>query len=247
MQNPRTGIFYLLCTSFQKYVAIGRVELSPSPLTLPLPATTKQVCGLLEEVGLEGRSASGITKMCTVPRWSHPRERRKKKQLCRMWPAPIEGFLFSTDLLFALLALADWWVARARGGRGQLCVAFSGSRREGTVGTYAAKMKFTQFLMKNGSVFGSPQQVERFSKFCPSPLSMKQFLDFGEFLAQLGRSVGHCRPSFIPSPPCTTTWQAFKSVTAFVYDDSWLQILNQHFWRDDVQTRLPRRFFFTLS
>lgn len=41
-------------------------------------------------------------------------------------------------------------------------------------------MKFTQFLMKNGSVFGSPKQVERFSKFCPSPLSMKQFLDFGE-------------------------------------------------------------------
>lgn len=41
-------------------------------------------------------------------------------------------------------------------------------------------MKFAQFLMKNGSVFGIPKEVERFSKFCPSPLSMKQFLDFGE-------------------------------------------------------------------
>lgn len=48
-------------------------------------------------------------------------------------------------------------------------------------------MKFTQFLMKNGSVFGSPKQVERFSKFCPSPLSMKQFLDFGEYPAPLPR------------------------------------------------------------
>ena len=41
-------------------------------------------------------------------------------------------------------------------------------------------MKFAQLLLKNGSVFGSPKQVERFSKFSPSPLSMKQFLDFGE-------------------------------------------------------------------
>uniref|UniRef100_A0AAQ5YM25 Protein-serine/threonine kinase n=1 Tax=Amphiprion ocellaris TaxID=80972 RepID=A0AAQ5YM25_AMPOC len=40
-------------------------------------------------------------------------------------------------------------------------------------------MKFAQFLLKNGSVAGIPKQVERFSKFSPSPLSMKQFLDFG--------------------------------------------------------------------
>ncbi|XP_061616392.1 pyruvate dehydrogenase kinase, isozyme 4 isoform X1 [Phyllopteryx taeniolatus] len=40
-------------------------------------------------------------------------------------------------------------------------------------------MKFAQFLMKNSSVAGIPKQVERFSKFSPSPLSMKQFIDFG--------------------------------------------------------------------
>uniref|UniRef100_A0A3B4TQX7 Protein-serine/threonine kinase n=1 Tax=Seriola dumerili TaxID=41447 RepID=A0A3B4TQX7_SERDU len=40
-------------------------------------------------------------------------------------------------------------------------------------------MKFAQFLLKNGSVAGIPKQVERFSKFSPSPLSMKQFIDFG--------------------------------------------------------------------
>uniref|UniRef100_H2UV59 Protein-serine/threonine kinase n=1 Tax=Takifugu rubripes TaxID=31033 RepID=H2UV59_TAKRU len=40
-------------------------------------------------------------------------------------------------------------------------------------------MKFGQFLWKNASVLGIPKQVERFSKFSPSPLSMKQFLDFG--------------------------------------------------------------------
>lgn len=41
-------------------------------------------------------------------------------------------------------------------------------------------MKFAQFLLKNGSVAGIPKQVERFSKFSPSPLSMKQFIDFGK-------------------------------------------------------------------
>lgn len=46
------------------------------------------------------------------------------------------------------------------------------------------KMRFGQFLLKNGSVLGIPTQVERFSKFSPSPLSMKQFIDFGK------RSVG---------------------------------------------------------
>uniref|UniRef100_A0A673AS92 Protein-serine/threonine kinase n=1 Tax=Sphaeramia orbicularis TaxID=375764 RepID=A0A673AS92_9TELE len=40
-------------------------------------------------------------------------------------------------------------------------------------------MKFAQFLLKNGSVAGIPKHVERFSKFSPSPLSMKQFIDFG--------------------------------------------------------------------
>ncbi|KAF3833744.1 hypothetical protein F7725_024948 [Dissostichus mawsoni] len=40
-------------------------------------------------------------------------------------------------------------------------------------------MKFAQFLLKNGSVAGIPKQVERFAKFSPSPLSMKQFIDFG--------------------------------------------------------------------
>uniref|UniRef100_A0A1A8U661 Protein-serine/threonine kinase n=1 Tax=Nothobranchius furzeri TaxID=105023 RepID=A0A1A8U661_NOTFU len=40
-------------------------------------------------------------------------------------------------------------------------------------------MRFTQFLLKNGSLAGIPKQVERFSKFSPSPLSMKQFIDFG--------------------------------------------------------------------
>ncbi|KAM9391142.1 pyruvate dehydrogenase (acetyl-transferring) kinase isozyme 2, mitochondrial-like [Salvelinus alpinus] len=39
-------------------------------------------------------------------------------------------------------------------------------------------MKLTQFLLKNSSI---PKQalVDRFSKFSPSPLSMKQFIDFG--------------------------------------------------------------------
>lgn len=43
-----------------------------------------------------------------------------------------------------------------------------------------SKMRFAQLLLKNGSLAGIPKQVERFSKFSPSPLSMKQFIDFGK-------------------------------------------------------------------
>ncbi|XP_012688362.1 pyruvate dehydrogenase kinase, isozyme 4 [Clupea harengus] len=39
-------------------------------------------------------------------------------------------------------------------------------------------MKFAQLLL-NGAKSNIPKQVDRFSKFSPSPLSMKQFLDFG--------------------------------------------------------------------
>lgn len=39
-------------------------------------------------------------------------------------------------------------------------------------------MKFAQLLL-NGAKSNIPKQVDRFSKFSPSPLSMKQFIDFG--------------------------------------------------------------------
>ncbi|XP_051520307.1 pyruvate dehydrogenase (acetyl-transferring) kinase isozyme 2, mitochondrial-like [Myxocyprinus asiaticus] len=40
-------------------------------------------------------------------------------------------------------------------------------------------MKFAQLLLKNNSKLNIPKQVDRFSKYSPSPLSMKQFIDFG--------------------------------------------------------------------
>ncbi|KAJ8273336.1 hypothetical protein GJAV_G00100460 [Gymnothorax javanicus] len=40
-------------------------------------------------------------------------------------------------------------------------------------------MKFAQFLMKNSARTNILRDVDRFSKFSPSPLSMKQFIDFG--------------------------------------------------------------------
>uniref|UniRef100_A0A8C5HV92 Protein-serine/threonine kinase n=1 Tax=Gouania willdenowi TaxID=441366 RepID=A0A8C5HV92_GOUWI len=43
----------------------------------------------------------------------------------------------------------------------------------------AANPQTLAFLLKNGSAAGIPRLVERFSKFSPSPLSMKQFIDFG--------------------------------------------------------------------
>lgn len=45
----------------------------------------------------------------------------------------------------------------------------------------AATMKFVRFIMKNAALASVPKHIEHFSKFSPSPLSMKQFLDFGEY------------------------------------------------------------------
>uniref|UniRef100_A0A8C8MKB4 Protein-serine/threonine kinase n=1 Tax=Oncorhynchus tshawytscha TaxID=74940 RepID=A0A8C8MKB4_ONCTS len=40
-------------------------------------------------------------------------------------------------------------------------------------------MKFVRFIMKNATLANVPKHIEHFAKFSPSPLSMKQFLDFG--------------------------------------------------------------------
>lgn len=39
--------------------------------------------------------------------------------------------------------------------------------------------------MKNAALASVPKHIEHFSKFSPSPLSMKQFLDFGEYRSAL--------------------------------------------------------------
>ncbi|XP_072304573.1 pyruvate dehydrogenase (acetyl-transferring) kinase isozyme 2, mitochondrial [Eucyclogobius newberryi] len=44
-------------------------------------------------------------------------------------------------------------------------------------------MKFVRFIMKNAALASVPKQIDHFSKFSPSPLSMKQFLDFGSINA----------------------------------------------------------------
>lgn len=46
-------------------------------------------------------------------------------------------------------------------------------------------MKFVRFIMKNAAMASAPKHIEHFSKFSPSPLSMKQFLDFGEYRSSL--------------------------------------------------------------
>ncbi|XP_019749298.1 pyruvate dehydrogenase (acetyl-transferring) kinase isozyme 2, mitochondrial [Hippocampus comes] len=44
-------------------------------------------------------------------------------------------------------------------------------------------MKFVRSIMKNAALASLPKHIEHFSKFSPSPLSMKQFLDFGSINA----------------------------------------------------------------
>lgn len=43
-----------------------------------------------------------------------------------------------------------------------------------------SKMSFVRSLMKAAALANVPKHIDHFSKFSPSPLSMKQFLDFGE-------------------------------------------------------------------
>uniref|UniRef100_UPI0037E81AB3 pyruvate dehydrogenase (acetyl-transferring) kinase isozyme 2, mitochondrial-like n=1 Tax=Semicossyphus pulcher TaxID=241346 RepID=UPI0037E81AB3 len=42
-----------------------------------------------------------------------------------------------------------------------------------------SKMKFVRSLVKTAALANVPKHIDHFSKFSPSPLSMKQFLDFG--------------------------------------------------------------------
>ncbi|XP_074553576.1 pyruvate dehydrogenase (acetyl-transferring) kinase isozyme 2, mitochondrial-like [Halichoeres trimaculatus] len=43
----------------------------------------------------------------------------------------------------------------------------------------SSKMKFVRSLLKTAALANVPKHIDYFSKFSPSPLSMKQFLDFG--------------------------------------------------------------------
>lgn len=40
-------------------------------------------------------------------------------------------------------------------------------------------MKFVRFMMRNAAMLNVPKHIDFYAKFSPSPLSMKQFLDFG--------------------------------------------------------------------
>ena len=42
-------------------------------------------------------------------------------------------------------------------------------------------MRLLRCLRKRAALAGVPTYIEHFSKFSPSPLSMKQFMDFGEY------------------------------------------------------------------
>lgn len=45
-----------------------------------------------------------------------------------------------------------------------------------------SKMQFVRSLIKAAALANVPKHIDHFSKFSPSPLSMKQFLDFGEYI-----------------------------------------------------------------
>ena len=69
---------------------------------------------------------------------------------------------------------------RAAGGRGLRARGQRGGRGRGAGGRGAA-MRLLRCLRKRAALAGVPTYIEHFSKFSPSPLSMKQFLDFGGY------------------------------------------------------------------
>ena len=60
--------------------------------------------------------------------------------------------------------------------------------RPGTVGI---KMKAARFVMRSAGTL-IPREVEHFSRYSPSPLSMKQLLDFGERGSGAREGLGSC-------------------------------------------------------
>lgn len=76
---------------------------------------------------------------------------------------------------------------RAWLGRAEL-QSFPCRNRSPNLSLGAAAMRWVRALLKNASLAGAPKYIEHFSKFSPSPLSMKQFLDFGtEWAGASGR------------------------------------------------------------
>lgn len=62
-------------------------------------------------------------------------------------------------------------------------------------------MHFVRSLMKAAALANVPKHVEHFSKFSPSPLSMKQFLDFGEcqLCLQAAHQINHSQLESVAS------------------------------------------------
>lgn len=77
----------------------------------------------------------------------------------------------------------DW---RLGPGAAPVAMQITGGRQQWSTGALASlsnrrsrTMKFVRFLMKNVALSNVPKHIDHFSKFSPSPLSIKQFLDFG--------------------------------------------------------------------
>lgn len=77
----------------------------------------------------------------------------------------------------AVEALLPAELGQAEGRCQLLQLRDSSGSRAGAAGAVA--MRWVRALLKNASLAGAPKYIEHFSKFSPSPLSMKQFLDFG--------------------------------------------------------------------
>uniref|UniRef100_A0A8C2HVP7 Protein-serine/threonine kinase n=1 Tax=Cyprinus carpio TaxID=7962 RepID=A0A8C2HVP7_CYPCA len=53
-------------------------------------------------------------------------------------------------------------------------------------------MKFVRYIMRNAAMLNAPKHIDYYAKFSPSPLSMKQFLDFGKLRMLLEMKKSNC-------------------------------------------------------
>uniref|UniRef100_A0A8D3BKI3 Protein-serine/threonine kinase n=1 Tax=Scophthalmus maximus TaxID=52904 RepID=A0A8D3BKI3_SCOMX len=110
-------------------------------------------------------------------------------------------------------------------------------------------MKLVRFIMKNAALASVPKHIEHFSKFSPSPLSMKQFLDFGSInacektsfvflrqelpvrLSNIMKEINLLPDKLLTTPSVRTIFNVspkFPSLSVMMFVDALVTIRNRH-------------------
>uniref|UniRef100_A0A7N6ABK3 Protein-serine/threonine kinase n=1 Tax=Anabas testudineus TaxID=64144 RepID=A0A7N6ABK3_ANATE len=116
-------------------------------------------------------------------------------------------------------------------------------------------MKFVRFIMKNAALASVPKHIEHFSKFSPSPLSMKQFLDFGSInacektsfaflrqelpvrLSNIMKEINLLPDKLLSTPSVQMVHSWYIQISSIWFVDALITIRNRH---NDVVTTMAQ-------